>query len=208
MFMELKQIVAKNLVELRKNAKLTQLDLAEKLNYSDKAVSKWERGESLPDVETLKKIADLYDVSIDNLLKEQKDITKKTRKVSLTGGQKLLISLISVALVWAVATVVYSVLCWVGVEPLYASYSFICALPITFIVIIVFNTLWGKMWFNFLSISALLWTVALCVYIPIKLSLKWLCFIVPIPLQIALLFFYGLKELNLKILKKRKTEEN
>ena len=104
--MELKQIVAKNLVELRKNAKLTQLDLAEKLNYSDKAVSKWERGESLPDVETLKKIADLYDVSIDNMLKEQKDITKKTRKVSLTGGQKLLISLISVALVWAVATVV------------------------------------------------------------------------------------------------------
>ena len=40
MIMELKMIVAKNLVELRKNAKLTQIELAEKLNYSDKAVSK------------------------------------------------------------------------------------------------------------------------------------------------------------------------
>ena len=78
--MELKQIVAKNLIALRKQAGLTQLDLAEKLNYSDKAVSKWERAESLPDVETVKKIADLYHVSVDALLREEKDITKKIRK--------------------------------------------------------------------------------------------------------------------------------
>ena len=92
--MELKMIVAKNLVELRKNAKLTQIELAEKLNYSDKAVSKWERGESLPDVETLKRIAELYDVSVDALLKEQVDITKRIRKAGLTNGQKVLIALI------------------------------------------------------------------------------------------------------------------
>ena len=54
--MELKDIVAKNLVELRKIFGFTQLEIAEKLNYSDKAISKWERGESLPDVETLKKL--------------------------------------------------------------------------------------------------------------------------------------------------------
>ena len=62
--MELKAIVAKNLVALRKNAGFTQIELAEKLNYSDKAVSKWERGESLPDIETMKRIADLYCVSV------------------------------------------------------------------------------------------------------------------------------------------------
>ena len=206
--MELKQIVAKNLVSLRKNAGLTQMELAEKLNYSDKAVSKWERGESLPDVETLKKIADLYHVSVDTLLKEHKDVTKKIQKISLTGGQKLLISLISVVLVWAVATAVYSILCWADVNTLYASYTFIIALPITFIVVIVFNSLWGNIWINFLAISALLWTIALCVYLPINLSYKGLCFIVPIPLQVALVFFYGLKELNGKILKKHNAEVN
>ncbi len=204
--MELKEIVAKNLVALRKKAGMTQLELAEKLNYSDKAVSKWERGESLPDLETIKKLADLYSVSVDALLNEQEDIISSVKQTSLSGGQKMLITLISVVLVWAVATVAYVLLCWFGVDKLYASYAFIVALPITFIVVIVFNSMWGNIWINFLSISALLWTVALCVYLPLAITYKWLCFIVPIPLQIALLFFYGLKTLNLKI--KRKSKEN
>ena len=205
--MDLKLIFAKNLVALRKNAGLTQSELAEKLNYSDKAISKWERGESIPDVETVKRIADLYDVSIDALLKEQMDITRKIRKSALTYGQKLLITLISVVLVWAVATVVYSLLCWIDVDAVQASYCFIIALPATFIVAIIFNSKWGFLWLNGLLSSALLWTVALCVYLPVNLSYKWLCFIVPIPLQIALLFFYGLKILNLTISKKRSEDE-
>ena len=205
--MELKAIVAKNLVVLRKNAKLTQIELAEKLNYSDKAVSKWERGESLPDVETLKKIADLYDVSVDALLKEQADITKRIRKRELTAGQKTFISLISIALVWAVATVVYSVLRWIDVDDVYATYSFIVALPITFIVSIIFNSLWGYVWLNLPLTSALLWMGALCIYLPINITNKGLCFIVPIPFQVALVLFYGLKILNHYLLKKRKTEE-
>ena len=205
--MELKQIVAKNLIALRKQAGLTQLELAEKLNYSDKAVSKWERAESLPDVETIKKIADLYHVSVDALLREERDITKKIRKRGLTVGQKILITLISVVLVWAVATTVYSVLCWVDVNALSASYTFIVALPITCIVVIVFNSLWGKIWVNLLASSGLIWTIALCIYLLVSVNYKWLCFIVPIPLQVALIFFYGLKILNLNIRKRRKAEE-
>ena len=46
----LKTIIAKNIVLLRTGERLTQAELAERLNYSDKAVSKWERGESLPDI--------------------------------------------------------------------------------------------------------------------------------------------------------------
>lgn len=205
--MELKSIVAKNLVDLRKNAGFTQIEIAEKLNYSDKAVSKWERGESLPDVETIKKLADLYSVSVDAILREQKDITKRIHKYALTPSQRMLIILISVGLVWAVATTVFSVLCWVDVDNLVASYSFILALPVTFIVIIVFNSLWGKVWINLLASSALLWTTALCIYLLVSLSYRWLCFILPIPLQVVLIFFYGLKILNLEIRKKRKEEQ-
>ena len=205
--MELKNIVAKNLVDLRKNAGFTQIEIAEKLNYSDKAVSKWERGESLPDVETIKRLADLYGVSVDALLREQKDITKRIYKYALTPSQRMLIILISVGLVWAVATTVFSVLCWVGVDDLVASYSFIIALPVTFIVIIIFNSLWGKVWINLIASSALLWTTALCIYLLVSLSYRGLCFIVPIPLQVVLIFFYGLKILNLEIRKKRKEEQ-
>ena len=77
---KVKYRIGANIAAYRKRDGLTQANLAEKLNYSDKAVSKWERGESFPDVETVKRIADLYDVSIDALLKEQMDITRKIRK--------------------------------------------------------------------------------------------------------------------------------
>ena len=62
---DLNFIIAKNLTELRKKNGLTQAELAEKLNYSDKAVSKWEKGESLPGIEVLYKLGELYGVSLD-----------------------------------------------------------------------------------------------------------------------------------------------
>ena len=77
---ELKNIIANNLMALRKSNKLTQLELAEKLNYSDKAISKWERGESLPDVLLLKSLADMYGVSVDYLMKEHSHDEAKAYK--------------------------------------------------------------------------------------------------------------------------------
>ena len=62
---DFKRIIANNITELRRSVPLTQAELAEKLNYSDKAVSKWERGESIPDVIVLKQIADLFGVTVD-----------------------------------------------------------------------------------------------------------------------------------------------
>ena len=67
---DLKQIIAKNLVELRKRKKYTQLDLANTLQYSDKAISKWEKGDSLPDIEVLYQICNLYGVTLDFLTHE------------------------------------------------------------------------------------------------------------------------------------------
>ena len=73
---QFKAIVAKNLANYRKINNLTQLDLAEKLSYSDKAISKWERGESLPDLYTLQRIADLYGITINDLAYEKQEIIK------------------------------------------------------------------------------------------------------------------------------------
>ena len=61
---DIKQTIADNLVGYRKKAGLTQQQLAEKLNYSDKAVSKWERAEAIPDVVVLKTIADIYGIKV------------------------------------------------------------------------------------------------------------------------------------------------
>ena len=68
---DLKPVIAKNIADLRVAHGFTQLELAEKLNYSDKAVSKWERGESLPDVTVLKQISDLFGVTLDYLVNKE-----------------------------------------------------------------------------------------------------------------------------------------
>ena len=65
---ELKKIIAKNLVTYRKQAHLTQAELAEKLGYSDKNVSKWERAEGVPDVLVLHQLAELYGVTVNDFL--------------------------------------------------------------------------------------------------------------------------------------------
>ena len=66
-----KQIIAANLVALRKNHKLTQQELAAKLNYSDKAISRWEHAETLPDIETLCKVCAIYGVKFEYLLQRE-----------------------------------------------------------------------------------------------------------------------------------------
>ena len=64
---DIKDTIAKNLTELRTRAGFTQLQLAEKLNYSDKAVSKWERGEAVPDLRVLVKLSEIYGVTVDDM---------------------------------------------------------------------------------------------------------------------------------------------
>ena len=96
---DLKPIIAHNIQSLRQGAGMTQLELADALHYSDKAVSKWERGESLPDILILKKIADLFQVTVDRLLRpdaaplRQKDLhsRKIITAISLTGVAALAI---------------------------------------------------------------------------------------------------------------------
>ena len=65
---DIKSIVAKNIAELRQSNNMTQLELAEKINNSDKAISKWERAESSPDISVLVDIAAVFGVTVDYLI--------------------------------------------------------------------------------------------------------------------------------------------
>ena len=78
--MNVREIIAKNISSLRKREKMTQAQLAEKLHYSDKAISKWERGDSLPDAEMLYEISKFFNVSIEYLFEthEYEGISNET----------------------------------------------------------------------------------------------------------------------------------
>ena len=69
---ELNLIIANNICGLRTAAEMTQSELAQKLNYSDKLISKWERGDAAPNAQTLKRLSEIFDVSIDYIFEDHR----------------------------------------------------------------------------------------------------------------------------------------
>jgi transcriptional regulator with XRE-family HTH domain len=186
----LRNVVANNIVHYRKKLNLTQLELAEKLDYSDKAISKWERAEAIPDVTVLKKLSDIFGITIDDLLNDTEKV--KPKKPAFYHS-RIIITLISTSLVWLLATLVYTIGKILLSNFEYFWLAYIYAIPISLIVLLVFNVLWGKFYLTIVISSLLLWTTALSIYISLNIQNIYLVFIVAIPLQIIFIFWYFLK---------------
>ena len=197
---DLKPIIAKNIIDLRRAADITQAQLAEKLNYSDKAVSKWERGEAIPSVTTLKEIADLFGVTVDYLISAEHE-TENQIKREFSERQRrnhLIITLLSTTIVWLVATIIYVIISLSTEFRLSKAWLvFVFAVPVSCVITLVFNSIWGKKKRNFLIISLLLWTALISFCLVLFLSLQkayfWLVLAIGIPSQIMILLSSGLK---------------
>ena len=190
---DLREVIAKNICELRCEMNMTQLQLAEVLNYSDKAVSKWERGEALPDVTVLKRIADHFGVTVDYLLESEHGGESPVKNiVRLKRRNRFLITLMSAACAWLVATIVFAVMILAGCRGAWLSYIY--ALPVSAIVLLVFNSIWGIRRLNFFIVSSIIWTLLASVYLTVMLSAGidlWVLFIVGIPIQFIVIFLPG-----------------
>ena len=183
---DLKQIIAKNITDLRREQHLTQAELAARLNSSDKAVSKWERGESLPDITVLKEIADLFSVKVDYLLTEDHTAADALEITPLKKRRRLSITLLSVSLVWLLATILF-VSAGIALADVGATWlAFVYALPVTCIVLIVFNSMWGNRRRNYFIITVLVWTLLLALFLTVSLPLKWMLFLLGIPAEIII----------------------
>jgi len=195
---ELKIIIAENIQNLRRDAGMTQATLAEKLNYTDKAVSKWERGESIPDVAVLRAIADLFGVSVDYLLrndhgaeKEVLPIHSKKRRLSNHAS----ITCMSIVLVWLLATFAFVLVDIISPDRRAHWLAFVYAVPVSMIVWLVFNSVWFNKRRNFLIISLLMWSVLGSFFItllPFSANL-WQIFGLGIPGQAIILLWSRLK---------------
>ena len=154
----LRRTTAKNIAAYRKAHKDTQLDLARKLNYSDKSVSKWERGEGLPDVYILAQIAQLYGITVSNLIGEEEPPKKSNPHFHIY------VVLLSVALVFVIAAILFTAFT-IAAVPFPSWLFFLYAVPVSSIVCIVFTSLWWGILMQGLSITALIWSAGLCIYI-------------------------------------------
>lgn len=183
---QLRANIAKNITELRKASNITQAELAEKLNYSDKSVSKWERGDGVPDIIVLNKIADLFGVTLNDLVSDEKPKIPR-KKPYLTN--RIIIPLLSVGLVFLIASIAFLVLRLLNVWDK-SWLLFVYAVPVSLIVTLVFSELWWNLTLRLLTLSGLVWSVFVCVRLSFSVTELNFIFIPAAILQvIAVLWF-------------------
>lgn len=186
------ELLAKNLAYYRKASGLTQLELAEKFNYSDKSVSKWERGEGFPDIFVLKSLADFYGISVDDFYQSE----HKAVKVSQSRKRKqTYLKLLSIGLGWLVVVLTFFFLqIFIGDKYAFKSWlTFIYGTLITAIILLVWEFIYHNRFLRMLAASGIVWTSSLSLfltfYVVMNLPLP-LIFVVAIPLQILEITWY------------------
>lgn len=190
-------IIGNNIKNLRKANKLTQFELSEKLNYSNKAISRWESGEVIPDVETLNKICDIFNIPLSQIFDENLTQEKATKKYKAQIGNKLAITLLSMLVVWFIATITFVYLGIITNN--YIWQIFIAAVPITCVVGIIFNSIWGQRLYNIILISIFGWSTLALLYVIFLQYNIWPIFIIGAPFQLGVI-------LSANIRRKQKNE--
>lgn len=199
---KLKYLIGKNIAAHRKRCGLTQAGLADKLNYSDKAVSKWERGESVPDVLTLVQLAEQFGITVNDLLTDPDALPEETGAVQQAMGKvvektlkrkanKNIILGLSSLLVWFVALLVYVILSSVGVPNSWLSFFY--AVPVDAIVMLSLRSAWHDFRWNRILISTIVWGCLLSIYMTFLVLLHanvWRIFLLGIPGQVAILLWF------------------
>ena len=192
-------ITGATIKRLREVKGITQIQLAEQIGVSDKAVSKWERAESVPDISVLKAVAELFQVTVDYLITDHGDcalpnVEDKTQssKSSRVNVTHIIFICLSVLLVWLAGTVAFVFLDAIGAGKNWL--AFIYCIPATFIVWLVLNCCWFKGRFNFVIISALMWTLLTSLHVTLLTfgTNFWLFYILGIPCQAIILAWAAL----------------
>ena len=186
---DLKFTISKNLIKLRKYNKLTQGELATHMNYSDKSVSKWETGETTPSVEILKKLADYYNIKVDDILDPnftpEHNATNKERTYS-----KVIISLLGVLCVWLIAVIAFVVTSIIYKTATQSWMLFIYAVPASFLLAIIFNCIWGKRIVLYFLASGFVWTLITAFFLSFIVYANfniWMSFLIGIPIQVIII---------------------
>ena len=206
----LRTIIATNITSLRKNRGMTQQDLALRLNYTDKAISKWERGESVPDIVVLKQIADMFGVTVDYLLQEEHEIPQTFADPSIetendrnrhTVRTRGFVTGMSILLVWLAAVMLFIVFDTMSANPLFHWFVFACAVCASLILWLVMNSIWFNRRRNYLIISLLMWSVLILLYMSVWLladRMLWLVFILGVPGQAIIVMWSNLKQRDIQ----------
>ena len=201
---KLKYQIGANIAAYRKRFGLTQAGLAEKLNYSDKAVSKWERGESIPDVLTLVHLSEQFEITVGDLLQDPNELpgnpgtleqamTNESEKALKRKANKNIILALSSTLVWFVALFAFVALSSFDFLDKYSCLLFFYAIPANAIVVLSLRSAWHDFRWNKALISIIVWGSLLSIYVTILTAFGynfWKLFLLGILGQIAIFLWF------------------
>lgn len=197
----LEKTFSTNLTKYRTLMGLKQSELAKMINYSDKSISKWERGEGLPDLKATIKLCEIFGITIDDMLKENTDHTTQiTKTIDVKNKKHTLISILSASIVWFVATIVYTSLL-IAEVPGNIWLSFIYAIPVSSIVLLVFSSIWGNYIHQAICVSTILWGIILSIAFSISTKLIWFIAVIGAVFQLMIILWYILRKLKIKKIK-------
>lgn len=199
---KVKARIGANIAFYRKQAGMTQAGLAEKLNYSDKAISKWERGESIPDVLTMMQLASLFGVSVDDLLGDVNALPENPTTLEAAMNQvselalkrkanKNIILGLSSTLVWFVALLIFVGFSTFDIRNSWLAFFY--AVPVNAIVLLSLRSAWHDFRWNKALISIIVWGSLLSIYVSILALARfnaWKIFLLGIPGQIAIFLWF------------------
>jgi transcriptional regulator with XRE-family HTH domain len=195
---DIKAIIAENIVQLRRKSGMTQIELAEKLNYSDKAVSKWERGESVPDISVLKNIADMFGVTVDYLITAEhsenecvEEDASAAERILRKKRLHVMVMGMSILLVWLIAAVIFVPIdiATTGVRAHWL--AFLYAIPTSMLIWLIFNAIWFDRRRNYLIISLMVWTLIAAIHITVLMFGYniWQFYLLGIPGQLIIILW-------------------
>lgn len=207
---KLKAQLGANIASYRKRARMTQVALAEKINFSDKAVSKWERGESIPDLPTIVQLAEVFEVTVNDLLIDPNALPENTGKVEQImskavektlkrkANKRAIIGLSSI-LVWFVALLAYVLFSSLDMENSWLAFFY--AFPVNCIVTLSLRSAWRDFRWNQTLVSGIVWGTLVSIYVTLLVLWSWNIWkllLLGIPGQLAIFFwfrlFHGVKE--------------
>ena len=187
---DLKFITAANIISLRTKAGMTQAQLAELLNYSDKSVSKWERAEAVPDAYVLKHMSEIFGVSVDYLLSSHNDWEPISQKQKRRYRSEIIV-LISMAGIWTLEFFIF-IIGWILGHMLWL--VFIYAVPISLITLLVFNSVWENGKRNYYIVSTLVASIFVMVYLTLLRWNPWQLLLLIIPAELIVFLAFRVKK--------------
>ena len=189
---ELRANFAANLISLRQKAGLTQAELAERIHYSDKSVSKWERAEAVPDAAVLKSLSGIFGVTVDYLLDshDRWESEETKRKNSVVINKKAVAGVAFLG-VWTLSALLF-VIFWILGQVYWV--ILLMAVPISLVALLVMNTLFNGRRFNKWIVAALVLAGFLVLAFFLREYRPWQLAVVWVPAELLVLLGYRIRK--------------